>query len=287
MAAVVTSNQPTAERNRFLGAFWRSLPRNQFFAGLYILGCANGLGGKVISSLSAGDWTGGINDISVLVWFALFAGIALLFGENKEEIKSGDLAVGGIFLAFIAAPASEINWAGVTGLSFYILLFAKNDSTRRRAALILLTLTVPMVWSPLLFAFFSKIILQFDATLVGTLLETNRSGNIVDFADGSGKMIVLPACSSLHNVSLAFLGWATLTQWVEHKASWPDVVWCLLACASVVAVNVVRITIMGISQWHYQTFHYGWGATAANAITLAFIIAFTVLGVRRELFSRA
>ena len=52
----------------------------------------------------------------MLVWFALFAGISLLFGENKEEIKRGDMAVGGIFLAFIAAPASEINWAGVTGL---------------------------------------------------------------------------------------------------------------------------------------------------------------------------
>jgi exosortase/archaeosortase family protein len=287
MAAVVTSSQPTAERTRFLGTFWRSLPRNQFFAGLYILGCANGLGGNVVRSLSAGDWTGGIENISVLVWFALFAGISLLFGENKEEIKRGDLAVGGIFLAFIAAPASEINWAGVTGLSFYILLFAANDSTRRRAALILLALTVPMVWSPLLFAFFSKIFLEFDATLVGTLLGTNRSGNIVAFADGSGNMIVLPACSSLHNVSLAFLGWATVTQWVEHKASWPDVIWCLLACASVIAVNVVRITIMGMSQWHYQTFHYGWGATVANAIILAFIVTFTVLGVRRELFSRA
>jgi hypothetical protein len=287
MAAVVTSNQATAERTRFRATFWRSLPRNQFFAGLYILGCANGLGGKVVRSLSAGDWTGGIENISVLVWSALFAGISLLFGENKEEIKRGDLAVGGIFLAFIAAPASEINWAGVTALSFYILLLAKNDSTRRRAALILLALTVPMVWSPLLFAFFSKIILQFDATLVGTVLGTNRTGNIVAFADGSGNMIVLPACSSLHNVSLAFLGWATATQWVEHKASWLDVFWCLLACASVVAVNVVRITIMGMSQWHYQTFHYGWGATAANTLTLAFIVTFTVLGVRRELFSRA
>ena len=179
MAAVVTSSQPTAERTRFLGTFWRSLPRNQFFAGLYILGCANGLGGNVVRALRAGDWTGGIENISVFVWFALFAGTSLLFGENKEEIKRGDLAVGGIFLAFIAAPTSEINWVDVTGLSFYILLFAANDSTRRRAALILLALTVPMVWSPLLFAFFSKIFLEFDATLVGTLLGTNRSGNIV------------------------------------------------------------------------------------------------------------
>src|SRR5690242_11623300 len=127
MASVVTSSPPTAERT-LLGALRRSVPRNQFFAGLYILGCANGLGGNVVRSLSSGDWTGGIENVSVLVWFALAAGISLLFGESKDEIKRGDLAVAGIFLAFIAAPGSEINWAGVTGLSFYILLFARRDS---------------------------------------------------------------------------------------------------------------------------------------------------------------
>src|SRR3981081_2817658 len=142
MTAVAASNHPTAERARFLGTFWQSLPRNQFFAGLYILGCASGLGGNIVRSLSAGDWTGGIENISALVWFALIAGISLLFGENKDVIKRGDLAVGVIFLAFVAAPASEINWIGITGLSFYILLFAKNDSIRRRAALILLALCV-------------------------------------------------------------------------------------------------------------------------------------------------
>src|SRR5689334_5611715 len=197
MAVVVTSGQPKAERVRFLGTFWRSLPRNQFFAGLYILACANGLGAKLIRSLSDGDWTGGLGNISVFVWFALYAGIALLFAESKDEIKRGDLVVGGIVLALIAAPASEINWAAVTLLSFYILLFAKNNSERRRAALILFTLSVPMLWSPLLFAFFSKIFLEFDATLVGTLLGTSRSGNIVSFADWSGNMIVMPACSSV------------------------------------------------------------------------------------------
>jgi hypothetical protein len=173
----------------------------------------------------------------------------------------------------------------VTGLSFYILLFAKGNSKRRRAALLLLTLSVPMLWSPLLFAFFSKIFLEFDATLVGTLLGTHRAGNIVAFADGSGNMIVMPACSSLHNVSLALLAWATVTLWVDHKFARWDIVCCLLACASVIAVNVARITVMGVSHWHYETFHYGWGATAANLTTLVFILAFTVIGARREIFS--
>jgi hypothetical protein len=76
-----------------------------------------------------------------------------------------------------------------------------------------------------------------------------------------------------------------VTLWVDHKFARWDIVCCLLACASVIAVNVARITVMGVSHWHYETFHYGWGATAANLTTLVFILAFTVIGARREIFS--
>ena len=63
--------------------------------------------------------------------------------------------------------------------------------------------------------------------------------------------------------------------------------WCFLACLSVVAVNVARISIMGLEPLAaYETFHYGWGATLVNAIILVLIITFTSLGVRRELFQR-
>jgi hypothetical protein len=64
---------------------------------------------------------------------------------------------------------------------------------RRRGALILLALTVPMLWSRLLFAFFAKFFLLIDATFVAWLLGTAQDGNIVRFADGSGNMVILPA----------------------------------------------------------------------------------------------
>jgi hypothetical protein len=75
-----------------------------------------------------------------------------------------------------------------------------------RGALILLAMTAPMLWSRLLFQIFAKPILNIDATLVSVLLGTDRSGNMVGFLDGSGYMIVLPACSSLANMSLACPG---------------------------------------------------------------------------------
>jgi len=89
---------------------------------------------------------------------------------------------------------------------------------------------------------------------------------MVEFADGSGVLVILPACSSLANVSLAFLCWVTVSQLVCHKKSAYDLLWCLMACVSVIAVNVTWISVQGLSQWRYATFHSAWGDAVGNAI---------------------
>ena len=144
-----------------------------------------------------------------------------------------------------------------------------------------------MLWSRLLFQIFAKIILDIDASLVSLLLGTQRTGNMVGFSDGSGYMIVLPACSSLANMSLALLCWVTITQWVGHRWTAKDVFWAGLACASVIAVNVTRISLMGLSHRHYELIHSSWGDMITNSIMLALMVGVTVLGARREIFARA
>jgi hypothetical protein len=263
------------------------LRRDELFAGLFIIGCANGLGTGIFKALAAGDWSGGVQNISAIVWFACFAGISLLL-QTKDDgsVRPLDIAAATVFLIAIAAPASELNWIALTGLSFYVLLLAPGNPVRRRAGMILLALTVPLLWSRLLFSFLSKYFLEIDASLVGSLLGTDRTGNVIKFADGSGDMVIMPACSSLANVSLAFLCWVAVSEWIGHRRERQDLLWCLLACLSVVAVNVARMSIMGLSHWHYETFHYGWGASLVNIVILGLIVSFTFLGVRRELFAR-
>jgi exosortase/archaeosortase family protein len=267
----------------------KTLPRDEFFAGLYILGCANGLMGRIIQSLTFDGWAGAISggDVNVVILFACFAGVSALLCEHKEEIRSADLAVAAVFLIFVSLPIFALSWVAVAGLSLYILLFANKGSERRRGAVILLALTVPMLWSRLLFQLFAKPILDIDATLIASVLGTNRVGNTIQLADGSGYMIVLPACSSLANMSLAFLCWVTITQWAKHRWSPGDIVWSLLACASVITVNVVRISLMGLSRSHYEALHSEWGDMVSNSVMLVLMIGFSVLGARRELFSRA
>ena len=66
-----------------------------------------------------------------------------------------------------------------------------------------------------------------------------------------------------------------------------DVFWSLVVCMFVTAVNVSRISLMGLSHWHYEVFHSELGNMIANFIMLCLMIGFSVLGARRELFSRA
>ena len=285
-----TANELTAPRRGLVAALRHSIPRNEFFAGLYILGLANGLVGRLYSTSNFDDWTGvGLSlDINVIVLFACFAGLSAIFSnDDREQIRSTDLVVASIFVIFVALPIFALSWVAVTGLSLYILLFANGSPARKRGAVILLALTVPMLWSQMLFRFFAKLILDIDALLVASLLGTDRIGNMVGFADGSGHMVVLPACSSLTNMSLAFLCWVSITQWAEHRWSAVDVLWSLLVCMSVIAVNVTRISLMGLSYWHYEVFHSELGNMIANFIMLCLMIGFSVLGARRELFSRA
>jgi exosortase/archaeosortase family protein len=146
---------------------------------------------------------------------------------------------------------------------------------------------VPMLWSKLLFHFFARSILEIDASLVGWELGTGRSGNMVQFADHSSILVILPACSSLANVSLAILCWITLSQLTQHRWRFQDLMWCLLACVSVIAVNVTRMSLMGLSISHYNAIHSQTGDVITNWIILILTVGISVVGLKREIFTRS
>ncbi|WP_027582709.1 hypothetical protein [Bradyrhizobium sp. Ai1a-2] len=266
----------------------RDLPRGEFFAGLFALGCISGLTSRIIQSIDRLGWADAFFstfEISIIVWVSCVAGIALILQDRTTGIRRSELAIGAAFLVLVILPIGPLSWFGITALGLYLVLSTDVPSTRR-GALIMVATCVPMLWSRLLFQFFADLILQIDASLVSWLLHTHRRGDIVDFADGSGILVILPACSSIANVSLALLCWVTVSQSVGHKRSVYDPLWCLMACVSVIAVNVTRMSFMGWSQWHYEAFHSPLGAAVANMTILGLIVGFCVIGVRRELFQR-
>jgi hypothetical protein len=289
MAVTATPAELTAPRRGLVAALQHALPRNELFAGLYVLACANGLVGRSIYTLNLEGWYGAVTgfEINVIVLAACFAGVYLIATGSRDRIRTWDLVVALAFLGFVTLPIYALSWVAVTGLSFYILLFANDGAERRRGALILLALAVPMLWSRLLFQFFARPLLALDATMAAWLLGTERTGNLVRFADSSGYMVITPVCASWANVTYAFLCWIAITQWANHRWRPIDLLWSSLAVVSVVAGNVTRLAVTGLSYGHYEAIHNKWGEMVESTIFLSLIVGFSVIGSRRELFSRA
>jgi hypothetical protein len=266
----------------------RGLSRREFFGGLLILGCLNGLSSRITGEVNAVGWADALLntfDISVIVWISCSAGVALVLRDQSGRANAVDLAVGAAFLLLVALPISPLSWVATAALCIY-LLAKSNDVSTRQGAVILLATTVPMLWSRLLFKFFANPILNADATLVSWILGTQRSGNMVEFADHSGELVIFAPCSSLANVSLAILFWVTISELAVHKRSSYDILWCFLACASVVIVNVARMAMMGVSESVYDKVHSNFGGALTSLTITAITIAACVIGTRRELFAR-
>lgn len=265
------------------------MSRDEFFATLFILGCLNGLGSQVVHSVHVSGWTDALLStfgISAIVWIACFGGVRLILRERTGIVRSLDLILGLALLLLITLPIGPLSWLAITILCLYVLLFTDPSSSRQRGTLILLATTVPMLWSRLLFRYFANFILEIDASLIGFLLSTGHTGNIVRFADQSGTLVISPYCSSLANVSLALVTWVTISQWLSHRWSLKDLFWCFLAAVSVIAINVIRISLMGLSEMHYQMIHNHWGDTIANLLIVSLTVGLCLLGVKRELFPR-
>ena len=175
----------------------------------------------------------------------------------------------------------------LTGLGLYILRCFDPDSPGRRAAFVILAVTVPVFWSRLVFAMLSDLILQADAILVSWLTGTARTGNTIQFAGDQGYLYIGPPCSSLANVSLAILGWALFTQALARRPSLADLWWCLAACAAVIAINVTRIALIALHPEHFELLHTGIGATVANFLTLTAIVGINLIRVRGDSLVRS
>lgn len=267
-----------------------AVSRNTLFAGLVLVGIANALTERVTGSiLSDGPMRALLATfgISSLVWIAAFIGVVLLQRGPPQPASVRDLVVAGAAAIAFLLPSSLTSWVTLTGLTLYLARTSPADSPAQRGAVIVLALTVPYFWSRVSFAILSDYILQFDALLVSSLIGTARVGNAIQTADGAGLIWIAPGCSSLANVSLAILCWVLFTRGLDRVRSRSDLLWCLLAAGSVIAVNVTRIALIGIEPDSYDILHGPVGSTVAGWLTLALMVGLCAFGVRRDLLARA
>ncbi len=274
----------------FFSNILQAVGRGEFFAGLFILGFSNGIFERIawlIANIPIEDAILATFGISVLVWVACFIAVSLLLRRPPEPVTRDDLILGVAVIAAVLVPSAKLSWIALTGLGIYGLRRFEAGTPARRAAFVILAVTVPMFWSRLAFAMLSDWILRADAILVSLIVGTERVGNTVGFADHSGFMYILPGCSSLADVSLAVLGWALFTQALTRRPSLKDVWWCLAACSAVIAINVTRMALIGLHPRHFELIHGPAGGGVAGFLALVAIVGINLIRVRGDHFARS
>jgi len=265
------------------------MSRDRFFCGLFVLAAANGLQGFVLNTIATQGWFDallGLFGISAVVWIACFAATALLYGSRLDEVITiPDAVIGLGVLAMTIIPFAKMSWLALTAVSLYMLCVSPARSPRRRGALIAVAVTGPMLWGPALMEVFGTTVLQADAILVSTVIGTNHVGNVYAGAVGS-HFAIYPPCSSLHGMSIVVLAWITISNTLGGPWSPRHLACGLLAALSVLAVNVSRLSLIGLFPAHYSAIHGSPGSDIAAWLSLALVVAISLLGVGREAFVR-
>jgi hypothetical protein len=251
-----------------------SVSRPLFFAGLVAIGFANGISEKVYRSIADNGFATAVSvtfDISVIIWGACLASLATLVRVPADPFRRSDYAVGFSAGLTFLAPVPAVSWLGLCLIAVYMRATASH-ATMRRAAAIVFALTLPLFWSRLAFVAFNDTILHIDAQLVGWLIGTTATGNVVPLADGYGSIFIAPGCSSVANLSLAALSAVVFVNLRSGFWSSSTLTWTVASSAAVVAINLTRISLIGVYPEWYDLIHGPVGAAVANCLTLLAIV---------------
>lgn len=216
---------------------------------------------------------------SVVVWAAAIVGVAVLIRSPPQPITAADGAVALFALACFLVPAPFMSWLGIAAIGAHMCLSPRSKAPIRRAGTIFVALTVPMLWTRILFASASTTILAADAKLIGWVLGTRSHDNMIDFVDGSGVIFLEPACSSITNVSLIFLCGVLFVKGQGRAWSKAAVGAIIAAGAVTVLINVVRISLIGLMPQYYAPIHGTLGTMVATWTTIAAMLAIFTYGI--------
>lgn len=245
-------------------------------------------------SAALGGWVHAIASlfgVSAVIWIALVALVDL--GGDGKGPRPGrtDWWLCGAALACCLLPTGWEAGLALLGLSTVSIIRFSPGSPERRLGVIGLALTGPLLFGPLVLAYFGSEMLRFDAAFVSLLSGYPSSGNVVEFADpamrAAGKqMVIYAGCSSFHNISLVGVLFAVVTQTLNVPLT--RSMWFLAAAmvAVIVAINAGRLTAIATFPQHFDFLHTGLGGQligfAGLAIVGATILLCALRGTERQ-----
>jgi hypothetical protein len=239
------------------------LSRGGAFAAAGALAAMNAEAGQILAALTYQtpiEMMTGLAGVSAVIWVAMFA--AWKIGtEDRLQLRSGaDYAILAIVVTLSFLPLSFAAQGGLLICGLYLFVTSPRGNPGRRAALVLLSLTGPLIWGRILLNLFAAPILALDAHIVGSVIDAKVDGNIFQAADGSRRFMIGDLCSSVHNISLAIVLWTTAAMLFNIRI---DRRYVAIGAAMVVfmfALNIARLASIGLFPAHFTYLHFGTGA---------------------------
>lgn len=233
--------------------------------------------------LRDGFWTalGNLFGSSAILWFALYALFAIALARrdaDAEPVRRHDWAVAALMLGASLLPFPAVAAVALLGGSLYLFGTSAAGQDGRRIAIVMLAICGHVVLGRVALALLSGPLLAIDAQAVAWLGGTSAAGNVVHFVDGSA-FVVSGACSSLHNMSLGLLCWATLTQLTSLRIDRRLIGFLVLTLLGLFMVNATRLAMIARLPDHYVALHHGLGATMFGIASLCVIVAVSAWGV--------
>ena len=239
------------------------LSRGSAFAAAGVLAALNAQAGQILPALSHQspvDSLIGLGGISAIIWAAMAAAWKVGTDDRHRVAGGMDRAVLAIVVTLSFLPLSYAAQLGLLLSVAYLFATSRGHEPARRAALILLALTGPLIWGRILLNLFAGPILWLDAHIVGTLIGTTVDGNTFRAADGTHRFVIADLCSSVHNISLAIVLWTTAAMVFEIRIDRRYVAVGVAMAGFMFALNIARLSTIGLLPAHFDYFHGGTGA---------------------------
>jgi exosortase/archaeosortase family protein len=252
--------------------------RVEWLAFCGLLCAVNALAPKLIGSVQLVGFLPaalGLFGVSAVVWLALAAVVTVAREERQAAPLSRTDSIIGL-LAILAAglPLPQIGGIALFLVGLWLTVTSQATKTGRRVGLLLIGLSGTLFWGQVAFLLFGDHLLAADGLFVSQLSGTAAQQNLVRFSDGQ-QFLIGPACSSLHNITIATLIWVTLTQLFKVKIDRRLIAFGLMGVIGVIFVNGIRLAVIANFHQDFDWLHHGAGAElfAWASLTVASVCA--------------
>ncbi len=219
-----------------------------------------------------------------MAWYAIFR--LLVSSDRQQRARPIDAVVITLLCLLVVLPAGQMVWLIATATAVYLCVFSNGDRKLRAAGTVLAALSMQQLWGHLFYNLVAFRLLRAETAVVGTILQASGAGsvwqnNVITEPSGFG-IVIFTECSSFHNLSVALLCWVTVSRLYGHSWSRRDFMFGVLVAATMVAFNIMRLSLMALNNDLYKYWHDGIGASIFAAGASFTVLLLSLSGVKAQ-----